>query len=224
MSIDKSRTQFESAIEFISDFNDIFYQTIGNHLGYFIEDGFLKKLFDKNPSMPVDKAQLLIEKFGESANSTNFTSQAQATNIQLTTLSLIFSIALFVSSRSWDNFVAQFFHKFGDMGDDEDEDDMFDESSKDEHADRIEFNQKVKEFKLQTPKTVDKTPLLPDMELSPVIFLAKNPDDKQVKHQSTTANPDVQTSAKNSQKDKKSSESTQILTGYEAVGDEQEQI
>ncbi|PKY31972.1 hypothetical protein RhiirB3_449855 [Rhizophagus irregularis] len=40
------------------------------------------------------------------------------------------------------------------------------------------------------------------------------------------AKPDVKTSAKNSQKGKKSSEpeATQILTGYEAVGEEQEQI
>ncbi|PKK58577.1 hypothetical protein RhiirC2_796088 [Rhizophagus irregularis] len=38
--------------------------------------------------------------------------------------------------------------------------------------------------------------------------------------------PDVKTSAKNSQKGKKSSDSeaTQILTGYEAVREEQEQI
>ncbi|PKY33845.1 hypothetical protein RhiirB3_453096 [Rhizophagus irregularis] len=51
-------------------------------------------------------------------------------------------------------------------------------------------------------------------------------DDKQSTNQSTKAKPDVKTSAKNSQKGKKSSklEATQILTGYEAVGEEQEQI
>ncbi|PKC57902.1 hypothetical protein RhiirA1_401043 [Rhizophagus irregularis] len=48
-------------------------------------------------------------------------------------------------------------------------------------------------------------------------------DDKQVKNQSTMANPDAKTLVKNS---KKASipEATQILTGYEAVGDEQERI
>ncbi|EXX50305.1 hypothetical protein RirG_272070 [Rhizophagus irregularis DAOM 197198w] len=51
-------------------------------------------------------------------------------------------------------------------------------------------------------------------------------DDKQVVYQSTKAKPDVKTSAKNSHKGKKSSEPevTQILTGYEAVGEEQERI
>ncbi|PKC54860.1 hypothetical protein RhiirA1_476558 [Rhizophagus irregularis] len=47
-------------------------------------------------------------------------------------------------------------------------------------------------------------------------------DDKQVKHQSIMAKPDAKISAKNFQKDKKSSEpeATQILTGYEAVGED----
>ncbi|GBC53417.2 hypothetical protein GLOIN_2v1776609 [Rhizophagus irregularis DAOM 181602=DAOM 197198] len=47
---------------------------------------------------------------------------------------------------------------------------------------------------------------------------ARVTDDKQIKNQSTKAKPDVKTSAKNSQKRKKSSEleATQILTGYEA--------
>jgi hypothetical protein len=44
--------------------------------------------------------------------------------------------------------------------------------------------------------------------------------DKQVKNQSTMANPGAKTLAKNPKKNKKSSEpeATQILTGYEAVG------
>ncbi|CAB4417822.1 unnamed protein product [Rhizophagus irregularis] len=113
------------------------------------------------------------------------------------------------------------------MGD-EDEDNMFDESSEDD------------EFRLKTSKTVLETPpILPDMELTsddqpvaPETSRKKDKqkacvtDDKQVKHQSTTAKPNAKTSAKNSQKDKKSSEpeATQILTGYEAIGDEQERI
>ncbi|CAB4436078.1 unnamed protein product, partial [Rhizophagus irregularis] len=47
----------------------------------------------------------------------------------------------------------------------------------------------------------------------------------QVKDQSTTAKPGAKTLDKNPKKDKKSSpEATQILTGYEAVGEEQERI
>ncbi|EXX50309.1 hypothetical protein GLOIN_2v1791351 [Rhizophagus irregularis DAOM 181602=DAOM 197198] len=50
--------------------------------------------------------------------------------------------------------------------------------------------------------------------------------DKQTMNQSTKAKPDVKTSAKNSHKGKKSSEleATQILTEYETVREEQEQI
>ncbi|PKC50388.1 hypothetical protein RhiirA1_486492, partial [Rhizophagus irregularis] len=72
---------------------------------------------------PKDKARILIERFGETANPANFTSQAQATNIQPTTLLLIFSIALYAASRSWDNFSAQFYCNFGDTGDDDDDND-----------------------------------------------------------------------------------------------------
>ncbi|PKY57723.1 hypothetical protein RhiirA4_479007 [Rhizophagus irregularis] len=122
------------------------------------------------------------------------------------------AIALFVSSRSWDNFVAQFFHKFGNMGD-EDEDDMLDESSKDERAEHMKL---IHEDQPVAPETSQKK----DKQKARVI------DDKQVKHQSTTAKPDAKTSANNPQKEKKSSkpEATQILTGYKAVRDEQERI
>ncbi|PKK57359.1 hypothetical protein RhiirC2_798170 [Rhizophagus irregularis] len=77
----------------------------------------------------------------------------------------------------------------------------------------------LSELGVQTPNPVLETPpILPDVEMT----LA----DQTSKNQSTTAKPDAKTSAKNSQKDKKSpdNEVTQILTGYEAVGDEQEQI
>ncbi|GBC31620.1 hypothetical protein GLOIN_2v1846618 [Rhizophagus irregularis DAOM 181602=DAOM 197198] len=123
MSMDKSRTTNEEALDFVSKFNEIYFQTFTHHLSSFVQDGFLKDLFEKNPSVPKDKAQLLIQKFGETANPANFTSQAQATNIQPTTLSLIFSIALYAASRSWDNFSHQFLCNFGDMGDDDDDDD-----------------------------------------------------------------------------------------------------
>ncbi|CAB4434456.1 unnamed protein product [Rhizophagus irregularis] len=50
--------------------------------------------------------------------------------------------------------------------------------------------------------------------------------DKHAKNQSSTANPDAKTLVQSLKKDKKSSipEATQILTGYEAVRDEQERI
>ncbi|PKY60051.1 hypothetical protein RhiirA4_430840 [Rhizophagus irregularis] len=121
MSMDKSRTLNELAVEFVSRFNEPYFQAISYHLGSFVKDGFLKDLFEKTPSTPVDKAQLLIERFGKSANPKNFSAQAPATNIQPTTLSLIFYIALYVWSKSWDNFVANFFLKFGDTGDEFDD-------------------------------------------------------------------------------------------------------
>ncbi|GBC53404.2 hypothetical protein GLOIN_2v1846618 [Rhizophagus irregularis DAOM 181602=DAOM 197198] len=105
MSMDKSRTQNEEALDFVS-------KTVSS-----------KTYLKKTPSVPKDKAQLLIQKFGETANPANFTSQAQATNIQPTTLSLIFSIVLYAAFRSWDNFSTQFYCDFGDTGDDDDDDD-----------------------------------------------------------------------------------------------------
>ncbi|PKC00938.1 hypothetical protein RhiirA5_427493 [Rhizophagus irregularis] len=90
-------------------------------LGQFVENGFLKTLFDKNPQQLMDKAQLLVDMFGESANPNNFTLQVAATNIQPSNFSLIFSIALYASSRSWDYFATRAYTRFGDMGDSESE-------------------------------------------------------------------------------------------------------
>ncbi|CAB4422565.1 unnamed protein product [Rhizophagus irregularis] len=224
MNTDKSRTQNKAA------------------------DGFLKELFEKNPSVPTDKAQLLIRKFGEAANPANFTSQAQATNIQPTTLSLIFSIAFYAASRSWDNFSSQFLSEFGDIYDgSDDEDDMLDESSVDEPDVDDDLGNFSEEdllklgFQIPPPPkpAIVTPPILPDIVMTPVDQFvtpetsrkkdkqkARVTADKQVNDQSTTAKPDAKTSAKSSHKGKKSSEpeATQILTGYEAVGDEQERI
>ncbi|GBC21168.2 hypothetical protein GLOIN_2v1791351 [Rhizophagus irregularis DAOM 181602=DAOM 197198] len=81
MSMDKSRTN-EEALDFISKFNEQYFHTVTYHLSSFVQDGFLKDLFEKNLSVSKDKVQILIERFGDSANPANFTSQAQATNIQ----------------------------------------------------------------------------------------------------------------------------------------------
>ncbi|PKC52115.1 hypothetical protein RhiirA1_482239, partial [Rhizophagus irregularis] len=121
--MDKSRTPNEEALDFVSMFNEIYFQTFTHNLSSFVTDGFLKDLFEKNPSVPKDKAQILIERFGETANPANFSTQAQATNIQPTTLSLIFSIALYAASKSWDNFSTRFYMRFGDTGVDDDDDD-----------------------------------------------------------------------------------------------------
>ncbi|GBC52202.2 hypothetical protein GLOIN_2v1820645 [Rhizophagus irregularis DAOM 181602=DAOM 197198] len=68
----------------------------------------------------MDKAQLLVDTFGECANLNNFASQVKATNIQPITLSLIFSIALYILSRLWDSFATRAYQVYGDMGDDTD--------------------------------------------------------------------------------------------------------
>uniref|UniRef100_U9T688 Uncharacterized protein n=1 Tax=Rhizophagus irregularis (strain DAOM 181602 / DAOM 197198 / MUCL 43194) TaxID=747089 RepID=U9T688_RHIID len=43
-------------------------------LNSFVENGFLKTLFDKSPQI-IDKIQLLVETFGECANPNNFSIQ-----------------------------------------------------------------------------------------------------------------------------------------------------
>uniref|UniRef100_U9T9J7 Uncharacterized protein n=1 Tax=Rhizophagus irregularis (strain DAOM 181602 / DAOM 197198 / MUCL 43194) TaxID=747089 RepID=U9T9J7_RHIID len=87
-------------LEFVSAEGETFLSYTTFQLGQFVENGFLKTLFDKNPQRPVDKAQLLVDMFGESANLNNFAQQAAVNYIQPTTLSLLFSIALYASSRS----------------------------------------------------------------------------------------------------------------------------
>ena len=211
MNTDKSRISNKEAVDFVSKFNEIYFRSISHHLGSFVQDGFLKELFEKNPSAPVDKAQLLIRKFGDAANPANFTAQAQATNIQPTTLSLIFSIAFYAASRSWDNFNTQFLTEFGDLYTmtDEDVDDMFDESSVDEQDVDDDLGLLSEDDLLKRglhmpppPKPEIVTPpILPDIVMTPVDQTvtpetsrkkdkqkARVTDDKQVKNQSTTAN------------------------------------
>ncbi|EXX66989.1 hypothetical protein RirG_118500 [Rhizophagus irregularis DAOM 197198w] len=243
MSINKSRTSNEAALDFVSKFNEIYFQTFTHHLSSFVQDGFLKDLFEKNPSVPKDKAQILIKRFGETANPANFTSQAQATNIQPTTLSLIFSIALYAASRSWDNFSHHFLSEFGDLGADDDDNNDNSQDTDDYLMDASPFlEQDVddlirQEFQKPPSPVPIKLSSMPDLVMTPVdqTVIPKNSrkkdkqkvritDDKQIKNQSSKAKPDVKTSAKNSHMGKKSSEpeATQILIRYEAVREEQE--
>ncbi|CAB4432324.1 unnamed protein product [Rhizophagus irregularis] len=217
MSMDKSRTPNEAALDFVSKFNEIYFQTFTHHLSSFVQDGFLKDLFEKNPSVTKDKAKLLIEKFGDTANPANFTSQAQATNIQPTTL-----------------------FKFGDLGSDDDDDDADTDDYLMDESPLLELDEDDllrQGFQMPPYPVPIKLPSMPDIVMTPVdqTVIPKNSrkkdkqkarvtDDKQVKNQSTTAKPDAKTSAKNSHKGKKTSEleATQILTGYETNDDEQE--
>ncbi|CAB4425833.1 unnamed protein product [Rhizophagus irregularis] len=184
----------EDFLKFISYNSEMFLHRVTLQLGLFVENGFLKALFDKGPQA-MDKVQLLVETFGKSANLNHFASQP-------TTFSLIFSIALYVSSRSWDNFAARAYSIYGDMGDDTEsecpsvDDELF--------ASTSSSNPK------STPNPVIETPpILPDVDMTPVDQTvtpetswkkdkqkARITDDKQVKNQSTTANPGAQTSAK----------------------------
>ncbi|PKY62507.1 hypothetical protein RhiirA4_432580, partial [Rhizophagus irregularis] len=113
----RNKNSSDDFLEFISYNEAIHLQEVTTLLGSFVENGFLKQLFDKGPQA-MDKAQLLVDTFGECANPNNFTEQAKATNIQPTTLSLLFTIAVYVSSRSWDSFAARAYRLYGDMGDD----------------------------------------------------------------------------------------------------------
>ncbi|CAB4417791.1 unnamed protein product [Rhizophagus irregularis] len=194
----------EDFLKFISAEGESFLYYTTFQLGQFVENGFLKNLFDKNPPTPVDKAQLLVDMFGKSANPNNFAQQAAATNIQPTTLSLIFSIALYASSRSWDYFATRAYTKFGDMGDSESEC----PSAKDEFGSTFLSTPK------STPKTKDKQK-------------ARVTDDKHVIHQSFTAKPEAQTSDKQALflgAKTTAPGVTHILTGYKEVEDERAQV
>ncbi|PKY59369.1 hypothetical protein RhiirA4_430360, partial [Rhizophagus irregularis] len=159
MNMDKSRTSNKAAVDFVSNFNEIYFRSISHILSSFVQNGFLKELFEKNPSAPADKGQILIRRFGNAAKCQPPT-QAEATNIQPTTLSLIFSIAFYAASKSWDNFSFQFLSEFGDIhvGSNE-EDDMLDDSSVDE-PDKAQPKPKTK----NTPdkKKSGKTGKVPD--------------------------------------------------------------
>ncbi|CAB4439623.1 unnamed protein product [Rhizophagus irregularis] len=72
----------EDFLKFVSYNGDMFLYGVTAQLSSFVENGFLKTLFDKGPQA-MDKAQLLVEMFGECANMNNFTIQAKATNIAL---------------------------------------------------------------------------------------------------------------------------------------------
>ncbi|PKC57888.1 hypothetical protein RhiirA1_401057 [Rhizophagus irregularis] len=129
-----------------------------------------------------------------------------------------------VSLRSWDNFAFHFYYNFGDMDDvvyDENvTDDGLDKSSEDD----LDEDEDDIILGLQIPNpVVEMPPILPDDKQK---SKARVTDDKQVKNQSTTAKPNAQTLAKNSQKEKKSSKpkAIQILTRYETVREEQKQI
>ncbi|EXX73219.1 hypothetical protein RirG_062150 [Rhizophagus irregularis DAOM 197198w] len=170
--------------------------------------------------------------FGESANLNNFAQQAAAMNIQPTTLSLLFSIALYASSRSWDNFATRAYTRFGDMGDSE---------SKCPSAED-EFGSTYISTPKTTPKPVHVTPpILPDVEMTPVDHTvtpetsrkkdkqkARVTADKQIIHQSFTANPEAQTPDKQNTlflgAKTTAPEVTHILTGYKESDDEQEQV
>ncbi|PKY60887.1 hypothetical protein RhiirA4_485140, partial [Rhizophagus irregularis] len=61
MNTDKSRKLNKAATDFVSEFSIVYFHTITTHLGSFVEDGFLKALYDKNPS----KTQNNNENFGD---------------------------------------------------------------------------------------------------------------------------------------------------------------
>ncbi|PKC01681.1 hypothetical protein RhiirA5_402719 [Rhizophagus irregularis] len=142
---------------------------------------------------------------------TNFTSFSNTTSLSPCdqfdvsigdeyTTSLIFSIVLYASSKSWDKFATRAYTLYSDMGDDTE--------SECSSADEELFTSTSSSNTITTPN------------------LAHVTDDKQVKNQSTTANPGAQTSAKKPYKGKNLPipEATQILTGYKGADDQQEQV
>ncbi|CAB4437128.1 unnamed protein product [Rhizophagus irregularis] len=225
----------EDFLKFIGYETGSFLQEVTTQLGSFIENGFLKNLFDKGPQA-TDKAQLLVDMFGECANPNNFSEQAKATNIQPTTLALIFSIALYTSSRSWDYFAARAYRVYGDMGDDT-------ESECPSESDELFASTSSSNVNTTPNPVLETPPILPDVEMTPVDQTvtpetsrkkdkqkARVTDDKQVKNQSTTANPGAQTSARLKprrglgNKSATEPEATQILTGFKETDELREQV
>ncbi|PKB91707.1 hypothetical protein RhiirA5_447903, partial [Rhizophagus irregularis] len=130
-------------------------------------------------------------------------------NIQPTTLSLIFSIAQYAASRSWDNFSAQFLCNFGDMGDDDDDDDDGSQNTDDYLMDELfplgpDDDDLIRQGFQKPPNPVPiKLPSMPDIVMTPVDQTvipenfqkkdkqkARVTDDKQVANQSIKAKPD----------------------------------
>ncbi|PKY37226.1 hypothetical protein RhiirB3_461972, partial [Rhizophagus irregularis] len=95
-------------------------------------------------------------------------------NIQPTTLSLIFSIAQYAASRSWDNFSAQFLCNFGDMGDDDDDDDDGSQNTDDYLMDELfplgpDDDDLIRQGFQKPPNPVPiKLPSMPDIVMTPV--------------------------------------------------------
>ncbi|PKC01280.1 hypothetical protein RhiirA5_426965 [Rhizophagus irregularis] len=145
----------EDFLKFISYNRDMFLHRVTAQLGSFVENGFLKTLFDKS-SQAMDKAQLLVKMFGKS---------------------------LYALSRSWDNFATCAYTLYGDMDEDTElecpsiNNDLFTSTS----SSNTKTTPNPKKDKQKARVTVD----------------------KQVKNQSTMANPDVQTSAKKPYKELK---------------------
>ncbi|PKY50773.1 hypothetical protein RhiirA4_467419 [Rhizophagus irregularis] len=221
----------EDFLKFISYNGDMFLHRVIAQFSSFVENGFLKTLFDKNPQA-MDKAQLLVKTFGECANPKNFKFQAKATKIQPTILSLIFSIALYSLSRSWDNFATCAYTLYGDMRDDTE--------SECPSVDNELFASISSSNTKTTPNPVLETsPILPDVKMALIDQTVTSKtsqkkdkqkayvtDDKQIMNQSTTTNPSAQTSAKKPNRGKNLSvpEAIQILTGFKEADDQQEQV
>ncbi|PKY63092.1 hypothetical protein RhiirA4_490959 [Rhizophagus irregularis] len=141
------KAQPEASLTFIAEHHVTFHENVTQLLSSLIED----------------------DRFGAAADPANFTLQAQVTNIQPTTLSLLFSTALYVSSRSWEHFATKYYITFGDMGDlegSDTDDDLGETSAQVLDKDEIHriIDAKLSNLGLQTPNPVlDTPPILPDV-------------------------------------------------------------
>ncbi|POG57747.1 hypothetical protein GLOIN_2v1824252 [Rhizophagus irregularis DAOM 181602=DAOM 197198] len=127
----------EDFLKFISYNGYQYLHEVTAELSLFVENGFLKTLFDKSPQA-MDKAQLLVETFGESANPNNFSIQAQ-----------------------WDKFATCAYTLYGDMGDDTEleylsaDDELFTSTSS-------------SNMKTTPNPVLETPPILPDVEMTPI--------------------------------------------------------
>ncbi|CAB4421392.1 unnamed protein product [Rhizophagus irregularis] len=83
------------------------------------------------------------------------------TNIQPTTLLLIFSIALYASSRSWDAFAICAYILYGDIGNDT-------ELKCPSADDELLASTNSSNMKITSNPVIEMPPILPDVKITPV--------------------------------------------------------
>ncbi|RGB23754.1 hypothetical protein C1646_774045 [Rhizophagus diaphanus] len=183
-----------------------YFTYVRKSLQNFVTNGFLQQMFSKASDNLVDKAKLLVNTFGKAANPNYFQAQADMTNIQPKTLSLIFSIATHAASEGWYAYKTSLMIQESEVL----AQTLADESDSDNDTEADDVNIIIEDIPAtpitSTPNPVSNTSTkLPDLAKSPV-------------------DPAVASEIIRKEKINKSKKVTHILTGYTPLEDEQQRI